>query len=85
MVRSASRHSSARALSAAALLGVSLVLTAGPASASAPTPNEHNCAGTVVSGLAGPSFGALVSSAADAQSVDNFGLADCGQPPRHNP
>ena len=47
--------------------------------------DEHNCAGEVVSSLAGPSFGQLVSTSAQAQEVDNFGLADCGQEHRNNP
>lgn len=61
-----------------------LVATAGGAVAG-PTPNGHNCAGLVVSSLAGPGFGSLVSAAAKEQSVDNFGFANCGQPPRRNP
>jgi hypothetical protein len=85
MVRSTSRHASARGMTVAALVGSALALAAGTASAGPPIPNEHNCAGTAVSGLADPSFGSVVSSAAQAQSVDNFGLANCGQPPRENP
>ena len=59
-----------------------------PATAWAEPPggsNGHNCAGTVVSGGAGPGFGQAVSGAAHAQQVDNFGLADCGQENRKNP
>jgi hypothetical protein len=51
----------------------------------APAVNEHNCAGAVVSQGAGPGFGTAVSAAAHLQSVDNFGLADCGQTNRNNP
>jgi hypothetical protein len=47
--------------------------------------NEHNCAGAVVSSLAGPGFGDQVASLAQLQAVDNLGLADCGAPPRQNP
>ena len=50
-----------------------------------PGPNDHNCAGAAVSGLAGPGFGQVVSSAAHQQSVDNFGLANCDQTNRNNP
>jgi hypothetical protein len=46
---------------------------------------DHNCAGAFVSSLAGPGFGGAVSSAAHLQLVDNFGLANCGLPPRNNP
>ena len=58
---------------------------AGPVSAQGPTPNGHNCAGLVVSSLARPGFGHLVSAAARQQAVDNFGLANCGQTNRKNP
>lgn len=47
--------------------------------------DEHNCAGEVVSSLAGAGFGQLVSTLAQAQLVDNLGLADCGQEHRNNP
>jgi hypothetical protein len=47
-------------------------------------PNGHNCAGGVVSQLAGPGFGQVVSDAAQQQAVDNFGLANC-QTNRKNP
>ena len=47
--------------------------------------DEHNCAGKVVSSLAGPGFGQLVSTLAQAQQVDNVGFADCGQEHRNNP
>jgi hypothetical protein len=85
MASSASRLSSARGLTAFALVASALALAPGTAGASAPLPNEHNCAGTAVSGLADPSSGSLVSSAAQVQVVDNFGFAACGQPPRQNP
>ncbi|SDC92272.1 hypothetical protein SAMN05660690_2944 [Geodermatophilus telluris] len=62
----------------------SLVATA-PSALAAPSLNDHNCAGTVVSSLAEPGFGPFVASSAQAQAVDNFGLANCGQPPRNNP
>jgi hypothetical protein len=63
-----------------------LLLVSGATVASAaPAPNEHNCAGVVVSQLAGPDFGPAVSTAAQEQVVDNFGLADCGQTNRGNP
>jgi hypothetical protein len=66
-------------LMALAMLGAGAgVATAGPG-------DQHNCAGTVVSGLAGPSFGPFVSSFAHVQQVDNFGLANCGRPERNNP
>ena len=65
---------------------LSLGAAAGVAS-SDPTspPNEHNCAGFVVRGSAGPEFGQAVSGAAQEQAVDNFGLANCGQENRNNP
>ena len=47
--------------------------------------DDHSCAGTTVSSLAGPGFGGGVSTAAQGQLVDNFGLADCGQTNRNNP
>lgn len=65
---------------AALILGV-----LAPAASAAPPPNDHNCAGVLVSGLAGPGFGGFVSSFAQQQLVDNFGFANCGQPPRSNP
>ncbi|GLZ50109.1 hypothetical protein Acsp06_62940 [Actinomycetospora sp. NBRC 106375] len=58
---------------------------AGGVALAAPSPNGHNCAGSAVSGLAGPGFGGVVSGAAHEQAVDNFGLADCGQTNRNNP
>ena len=62
-----------------------LVVSAPTVAAAAPDPNEHNCAGVVVSGAADPGFGPAVSSAAQQQLVDNLGLADCGQTNRNNP
>lgn len=57
-----------------------------PLAASAdPVANQHDCAGVVVSALAGPGFGSTVSAAAQEQLVDNLGLADCGQTNRNNP
>lgn len=56
----------------------------GPASAD-PAGNGHNCAGAIVSSVAGPGFGEAVSAAAQAQVVDNFGFANCGQTDRNNP
>lgn len=50
-----------------------------------PAPNNNNCAGVVVSSLAGPGFGGQVAAAAHLQLVDNFGLASCGDNPRQNP
>jgi hypothetical protein len=64
---------------------VAAAVTAAPAGAEVPPPNGHNCAGVLVSGVAGPGFGVIVSTAAHFQAVDNFGLANCGQPPRKNP
>jgi hypothetical protein len=67
---------------------VAAAVTAAPAAADGPPPNDHNCAGMLVSGTAsefGPVFGEIVSTAAHFQAVDNFGLANCGQPPRNNP
>jgi hypothetical protein len=62
-----------------------LVVSGATVASAAPAPNGHNCAGVVVSGAAGPDFGPAVSSAAHLQAVDNFGLANCGQPDRQNP
>ena len=56
----------------------------GPVKADPPN-NGHDCAGAFVSNNAGPGFGQGVSDAAHNQQVDNFGVADCGQPPRQNP
>ncbi len=56
-----------------------------PPAVAAPKPNDHNCSGTVVSSLAGPEFGPLVAGFAQAQLVDDFGFANCEQPPRSNP
>jgi hypothetical protein len=69
------------ALAAAALLGGG----AGIAAAAGDPGADHNCAGATVSGGAGPGFGQVVAGAAHAQLVDNFGLANCGRPPRQNP
>jgi hypothetical protein len=85
MAQAASLRAPARALTVAALVGTALVLGAGPASADPSAVNGHNCAGAVVSTVAGPGFGATVAEAAQAQVVDNLGLANCGQPPRRNP
>ena len=68
-------------VAAVCLVGIS----AQSASADPAAPNGANCAGVVVSGAAGPGFGAQVSTAADAQLVDNFGLANCGQTSGQNP
>jgi hypothetical protein len=65
---------------------IALVVTGtGMAAADPPAINGHNCAGAIVSELAGPGFGQAVSTAAHAQAVDNFGFANCGAPPRKNP
>ncbi len=73
-----------RLITSVALAGATLVATA-PSALADPEPNDHNCSGTVVSSLAAPEFGPLVVSGAQAQLIDNFGLANCGQPPRSNP
>jgi hypothetical protein len=70
---------------AVAILTIAAFGAATVGAAAGPTPNDHNCAGAVVSQLAGPGFGSLVSSAAHQQLVDNFGFANCGAPPRNNP
>ncbi len=70
------------ALVSAAVLG----LTAGTAQADG---DDHNCAGAASSTLAQAlppgTFGAIVAGAAQAQAVDNFGLANCGDTNRQNP
>jgi len=63
---------------AAAVPGFSVV-------AADPPPNDHNCAGFVVALFAGPGFGQAVADAAQAQLVDNLGLANCGDTERKNP
>jgi hypothetical protein len=73
-----------RILIVAAAAIAAVVAGAGPALADAP-PNDHNCAGAIVSSVAGPGFGQGVSEAAHRQAVDNFGFADCGQDNRKNP
>jgi hypothetical protein len=50
-----------------------------------PAPNANNCAGVVVSSLAGPGLGTQVAALAQLQGVDNLGLASCGDTPRQNP
>jgi hypothetical protein len=67
-----------RALVVVGCAGLLLGSGVGVASA-APTPNGHDCAGVVVSGMAGPGFGQAVSTAARQQLVDDLGLANCGQ------
>jgi hypothetical protein len=67
------------------IAGALLTALVGPTAAEGPTPNGNNCAGVVVSSLAGQDFGQSVSTFAHAQLVDNFGLADCGQDNRNNP
>lgn len=72
-----------------------LVVTAAAAAffaltgAAAPPGTEHNCAGAIVSGLAGDDslrpVGLIVRDLAHAQVVDNDGLADCDQQHRRNP
>jgi hypothetical protein len=62
-----------------------LAVGSGTATADPSAINGSNCAGVAVSGLAAPGFGQFVSGFAQAGLVDNFGLADCGQPPRRNP
>ena len=68
------------AFGAATLIGLS-----GGAAVADPPVNGHDCAGALVSSVAGPGFGQLVSALAHQQQVDNLGLADCGAPPRSNP
>jgi hypothetical protein len=70
---------------ATAILAVAALGVAAGGTAAAPSPNGHNCAGAAVSQLAGPGFGSFVSTFAHQQAVDNFELANCGQPPRNNP
>ena len=60
-----------------------LALSSGTASAD--SPNEHNCAGVAVSALAGPDLGPLVSGLAGQQQVDNLGLRNCGEANGQNP
>jgi hypothetical protein len=66
-------------------LATATVVATAPSALAAPSPNDHNCAGVVVTSLAGPDFGPSVANIAGAQGVDNLGLANCGQPPRKNP
>ena len=70
---------------AVTILAIAALGGAAGAAAAGPSQNGHNCAGVVVSGLAGPGFGSDVATAAHGQVVDNFGLADCGQDNRNNP
>jgi len=68
------------------VIGVLVMFTTHGAFAQpAPEDSGHNCAGVVVSSLAGPGFGAQVAQLAQLQAVDNLGLADCGENPRQNP
>jgi hypothetical protein len=69
----------------ATIAALALGLGAQPAFAQG---EEHNCAGVFVSAAAstfGPVFGEAVTGLAHAQAVDNFGIANCGEPPRQNP
>ncbi len=61
------------------------LVAAAPAAADPPAENDHNCAGALVSTVAGPAFGQIASTAAHFQAIDNFGLANCGQTNRKNP
>ncbi len=72
-------------LAAVVGLSVGTAVAIVPSALAAPSLNNRNCAGTVVSSVAGPGFGPSVASTAEAQGVDNLGLANCGQPPRRNP
>ena len=75
-----------KGLAVVAVCGSMLAVGVGSASADPPGGiNGHNCAGVVVSSLAGPGFGQLVSAAAHQQQVDNFGLRNCGQANGKNP
>lgn len=55
-----------------------------PASAGAEG-EDHNCAGAITSSVAGPALGPAVAAAAQAQVVDNFGFANCGETSGQNP
>lgn len=70
---------------AVVILAIAALGAATGGAAAAPTLNDNNCAGAVVSNLAGPGFGSAVSGAAHQQLVDNFGFASCGVPTRNNP
>ena len=70
---------------AIAIVTIAALGAAAGAASAGPTPNGHNCAGAAVNQLAGPGFGSFVSGSAHQQLVDNFGLANCGAPPRNNP
>jgi hypothetical protein len=75
-----------RKLLLGAAVGTLLVIGALPAGAA--EGDDHNCAGAGSSSAAqalGGAFGSVVASFADQQLVDNFGLANCGAPPRSNP
>jgi hypothetical protein len=82
--RSATRPS-VNVLSAILATAVLALTTLTPTAAADPAINDHNCAGAIVSLLAGPGFGGLVSATAHDQEVDNLGLANCGQTHRNNP
>jgi hypothetical protein len=69
----------------AAAVAASFIIAPAASASADPAVNGHDCAGLVVSSLAGPGFGAVVSAAAHDQLVDNLGLADCGQTNRNNP
>lgn len=73
-----------RAVTVTAAVAASLSSASAPAWVG-PVPNGHNCAGQVVSAIAGPAIGGVVSAGAQEQAIDNFGQADCGAPPRRNP
>jgi len=71
-----------------ALVIAAAMLTGTAVGSTASEVNNHDCAGTVSAALAqalGPGFGAAVSTAAQAQAVDNFGLANCGDTSGQNP
>jgi hypothetical protein len=74
-----------RRAAVAILTIAALGAAAGGAAAGTPSDDPHNCAGAMVSQLAEPGFGSVVSGAAHQQLVDNFGFANCGETPRKNP
>jgi hypothetical protein len=75
-----------RRLSRACLAAAAMsLIAAAPAAADPSSVSGHNCAGAVVSGLAGAGFGQAVSDLAHQQTVDNLGLANCNNTNGRNP
>jgi len=66
-------------------LAVAAAVSGFSVAAADPVENYHNCAGADTTFFSGPGFGQIVAAFAQAQLVDNFGSANCGETNRKNP